>query len=270
MLKALLFFCHLLLIISCQQPSPVTILNNLESQEVIGGQIVTSNHFAGQSTVGIYVPTSDDQVALVCTGLLTFGNRIITAAHCLTQFAKALKISDFELADYLLIGFGLPVAKKLDSVHNEFSRIKRAHIHPEFNRNIISSHADIALIDLLDPAPDTTYPAEIGNFDQWFQKSPLFDVYGLGNRAFIINFSSNEMRKVTLQMKPNNTITFDSHSTWTTGLCDGDSGAPVFVINPTRNIAVGITSMAGIGCVGEMSFVKLYPFIDWIKQDLSH
>lgn len=269
MLRIIVVVIQFLLLSYCQRVPSVNTIDSKESIQIIGGQPALNIDQPRFSTVGIYVPTAPDKVGLICTGLLTHGQRVITAAHCLTETAKKLNISHFELADFILIGFGLSVTTDMDKTDTEFSRIKKAHIHPEFNKSLESGFADIALIDLMDPTPFNAKPADIGDFDQFVQKPNIFEIFGLGRKTFLYTIPSQEMRKVTLPMKSENKILFTSSSTWTKGLCDGDSGAPVFIRGTRPNIAVGIATRAGQGCIGKITFVKLYPFIDWIQQDLS-
>jgi secreted trypsin-like serine protease len=197
-----------------------------------------------------------------CTGSLIAQDLVLTAAHCVLPGA-----------DYKVIIPGETPPRLLD--------VKRVASHPQFNVASILAHrasADVALLQLSSPLPQSKAPAPLGMPAIPIQAGSRLTVAGIGVTKRGDGKSGGTIRAAdlavtgkpgTLQIRLADPLT--SNISAGLGACTGDSGAPAFEMQGGRAVIVGVVSWStgpnnSDGCGGLTGVTPLTLYREWIVQ----
>jgi Trypsin len=198
-----------------------------------------------------------------CTGVAISRDLVLTAGHCVLPGW-----------DYKLMEFDAARNPQLRDV----STIAR---HPQFELASLLAHratADVALLKLAAPLPQTFAPAPLAAADRTVAVGDAFVVTGYGLAVRGDGRSGGTLRAATLaatgQPGTLQLRLFDPRTKGeTTGLgaCTGDSGAPVFDPRGGRLAVIGVVSWStgpklGAGCGGLTGVTPLSRYRAWIIE----
>jgi hypothetical protein len=197
-----------------------------------------------------------------CTGSLIAQDLVLSAAHCVMPGA-----------DYKVIIPGETPPRLLD--------VRRTASHPQFNVAGILAHrasADVALLQLAAPLPQTKAPAPLGSPAIPIQIGSRLTVAGIGVTRRGDGKSGGTIRAAdlavtgkpgTLQIRLTDPLTNNASSGL--GACTGDSGAPAFEMQNGRAVIVGVVSWStgpnnSDGCGGLTGVTPLTLYREWIER----
>jgi hypothetical protein len=187
---------------------------------------------------------------------------VLSAAHCVMPGA-----------DYKIILPGETLPRLLD--------VRRVAAHPQFNVQGILAHrasADVALLQLAAPLPQTKAPAPLGMPAIPIQLGARLTIAGIGVTKRGDGKSGGTIRAAdlactgkpgTLQIRLADPLTNNTSSGL--GACTGDSGAPVFEMQNGRAVIIGVVSWStgpnnSDGCGGLTGVTPLTLYREWILQ----
>jgi secreted trypsin-like serine protease len=197
-----------------------------------------------------------------CTGSLIAQDLVLSAAHCVMPGA-----------DYKIIIPGETPPRLLD--------VRRVASHPQFNVQGIQAHhasADVALLQLAAPLPQTKAPAPLGAPVIPIQVGARLTVAGIGVTKRGDGKSGGTIRAADLAVtgKPGTlqirlTDPLANNAREGLGACTGDSGAPVFEMQQNRAVIVGVVSWStgpnnSDGCGGLTGVTPLTLYREWIER----
>jgi hypothetical protein len=197
-----------------------------------------------------------------CTGSLIAQDLVLTAAHCVLPGT-----------DYKIIIPGEAPPRLLD--------VRRTTSHPQFNVAGILAHrasADVALLQLTAPLPQTKAPVPLGMPTIPIQIGSRLTIAGIGVTKRGDGKSGGTIRAAdlvvtgkpgTLQIRLADPLTNNTRDGL--GACTGDSGAPAFEMQGGHAIIVGVVSWStgpnnSDGCGGLTGVTPLTLYRDWILQ----
>jgi hypothetical protein len=196
-----------------------------------------------------------------CSGTMIAQDIVLTAAHCVLPGA-----------DYKVIIPGENPARLLE--------VRRTLSHPQFNVQAILAHrasADVALVQLAAPLPQSKTPALLGRPTIPFEIGARFTIAGVGvtkrgdgKTGGIIRAADLAVtgKPGTLQIRLTDPLTNNLREGL--GACTGDSGAPVFEMRGGRAVVAGVVSWStgannAEGCGGLTGVTPLTLYLDWIR-----
>jgi secreted trypsin-like serine protease len=197
-----------------------------------------------------------------CTGSLIAQDLVLTAAHCVMPGA-----------DYKVILPGEMPPRLLD--------VRRMASHPQFNVQNILAHrasADVALLQLANPLPESKAPAPLGSPVIPIQVGSRFTIAGVGVTKRGDGKSGGTIRAAdlavtgkpgTLQIRLADPLANNTREGL--GACTGDSGAPAFEMQSGRAVIVGVVSWSTgpnntDGCGGLTGVTPLTLYKGWILR----
>jgi hypothetical protein len=198
-----------------------------------------------------------------CTGVAIARDLVLTAGHCVLPGA-----------DYKLMEFDAAGDPKLRDV----AAIAR---HPQFDLAALLAHratADVALLKLATPLPQTFAPAPLAAAERTVAAGDPFVVAGYGLSTRGDGSSGGTVRAATLvatgQPGTLQVRLFDPNTRGDAaglGACTGDSGAPVFDTSGGRLAVIGVVSWStgpklSAGCGGLTGVTPLARYRAWIME----
>jgi hypothetical protein len=198
-----------------------------------------------------------------CTGVAIARDMVLTAGHCVLPGA-----------DYKLMEFDAARNPQL----RDIATIAR---HPQFELATLLAHratADVALLKLATPLPQTFAPAPLAAADRAVAAGDPFVVAGYGLATRGDGSSGGTVRAATLvatgQPGTLQVRLFDPKSRGDAaglGACTGDSGAPVFDTSGGRLAVIGVVSWStgpklSAGCGGLTGVTPLARYRAWIME----
>lgn len=243
------------------------------TDSIIGGNPVEGAEREAKSTVALYLDLNREAF-LFCSGTLIAPNLILTAAHCLADVANELDMSENELTQILKVGFGLPIVNSAQDARVKFVSAEKIKYHEQYKMGINpSSEAmyDIGLIKLAGVAPEGFTPVTLGTTEQ-LTKGKKVTVSGYGIVNGFTKDHATELRKVELKIgNPRETLTQFTHSlSFFKGICNGDSGGPMYVENADKSYSVlGVVSWGLAFCSIKGVYTNVPYFAPWIIQSAS-
>jgi len=224
------------------------------AQAIVGGAA------PAEGGIGRSVVTIVGSRGNFCSGALIAPDLVLTAAHCVTPDAT-----------YKIVAYD---AQRQPTLLD----IRRAALHPQFDRRGIASHrasADVALLQLAAPMPDRT-PALLGEPRDPAAREARYTIAGIGVTRRGDGKSGGLVRMATLTVtgRPGRLqirLTDPAGHAAREGLgaCTGDSGGPVFETQDGRAVIVGVVSWStgagnSAGCGGLTGVTPLTLYRDWI------
>lgn len=224
------FFFFLVLSLSglwgCSENSQSSIADLEDSQEIIGGRVVSVKDRLAYSTVFLLNLESNT----VCTGSLISSDVVLTAAHCVPQNKNDLEV-------YFARN---PLSSQSEALGHG---LKEIHVHPQFSLDNFRQSIDLALLVLKERAPTRYRPVSL---------APK-GTYSVGRRVWLAGYGRNSvlresgvgrLRKVRVPISFIDEHFFEVKQDEGKGICDGDSGGPVFTYYKKRLKLMGVSKMA--------------------------
>ncbi|XP_050550453.1 collagenase-like [Spodoptera frugiperda] len=245
---------------------------NIESR-IIGGERAPHPYpfFAGLIISLIGKPTMES----FCGSSLLSSNRVVTAAHC--YFDGDDRASKFEVV----------LGSNLLYQGGERHITRHVQVHPYYDPKFLTN--DVAILYLPQNVRFTNlvHPIRLPNN---YEQTNTFEGYtavavGFGYTNDLEEYTEiTVLRHVELQVidnaqcanyfgliLPNTICTSGIGVAGSVGICSGDSGGPLFVLDSNRHpVLIGITSFGAELCEsGEPSgYSRVTSFMDFIKQHL--
>lgn len=196
-----------------------------EKNGILGGHTIDSKDRISLSSVFLVNSESNE----ICTGTLVTPKILLTAAHCIPQSSEDLQafFSQQPLSD---------------SAEVQGQEIDFAHTHPEFDRSQNMTSVDLALVVLKESAPAPFKPAILlrGGHIRLGQKVILA---GYGNSSAHNSEGFGVLRKVEARLSFVGPRFFEVNQNGGRGICDGDSGGPVFVATDGGLRLLGVSKL---------------------------
>ncbi|QLY25569.1 trypsin-like serine protease [Bdellovibrio sp. KM01] len=236
-------------LIACQGQETST-LSLSDGSGIVGGEKVKSGDEVEKHLVMVWgkSPTGGK----VCSGTIITSNLILTAAHCVHEREK------------LEVGFGK------SGLFPNWEPVDRAIVHEQYNGNVGYGY-DLAVVRLKKPLPKGYGPvAVVGEEDMLTINEPVI-LAGYGRTSVDKPSSSGNLRKVetTLARWIRGFLIVDMSNG--KGMCDGDSGGPMFVRRNNQLVLAGVTSFtrnsphSKIDCMNDGYYADLITHGSWLR-----
>jgi len=266
-MKNLILLFSLIFIVSCSKEANQVNHSPDQDNSIIGGQNVRAGDPRFSSTVGIImVDDKTGDPTGVCTGTLIRSDVVLTAAHCLVS-------SDNSKLNFIIY-FGNTL---LDlSQFNSFRAGISSIAHEKYSNGLGKEAYDVGLIKFSGDLPPGFAPVPILKDDQYLKNGTEIIAAGYGRNKRYSRGSEDgtgQLRQVKLNVTDIkfSDIEFAS-SSWSKGICLGDSGGPAYVnINGQLYIAGVSNRVLGIGrfnCIYMSVFLRVDKLQSWIEQKL--
>ena len=207
----------------------------LENQNgnIVGGSNTQGLSAGRNSTVMLKKlnPSTDKGFTTTCTGTLVSKNVILTAAHCAPTRNEKLFVI-FEDADY-------------ESTVESRGVVRQFIQHPQYVAGVVVQSSDIALLSFTRkkglPAgfkPRSLPEDKPYTFTSFLMVGAGFNYPGSGDGYM------RSVRLGTSALSANQNGIFQLNQTSGRGICNGDSGGPLFIENDGVLTLVGVTTFA--------------------------
>lgn len=196
-----------------------------DTYAILGGTDVQPKDPVAFSTVMLLNLESSE----VCTGTLVSERVLLTAAHCVPKETEHLQVffSVNPLAEGSLV---------------ESAVIDRAEIHSDFNPDDSLNSVDVALLLLSVKAPEFYEPVSLAvEEDYHVEKHVVLAGYGVSSALKSEGFG--RLRKVFTTISAVQDFFFEVDQRSGKGICDGDSGGPVFEIGSGKMKLMGVSKL---------------------------
>ena len=214
---------------------------------------------------------SSPAVGQFCGGALIAPDRVVTAAHCLTEIPPDVRVG-------VLAG-----RSTLSGTAKDVIPVTGAIPHPGSGVGFGSPFNDIAILRLARPAPGPyASPIALGEEDLW-RPGAAFNIFGWGHQnadgvvpdvlrtaSVPVNSDADCGDAYGIAYEPDNMICAGDIVNGGIDTCAGDSGGPLAVLDGSGTWRLlGLVSW-GFGC-GEPHFpgvhARIPTFRDWIASD---
>ena len=268
------------------------------SDAIVNGSKVRGGDPVARSTVALYIERSKqadpnvvekpetngarkprlvEDVQHFCTGTLIAPRLVITAAHCIADFAEMLGGTPEQVVAKSYVGFGVPTAKSSQDRRVRLVRIESFVVHPEYVVNSVGSAMekpmkDVALLKLAEFAPKGAVPAKLVVDQKVLTKGLELTLAGYGLVDGERQIDADQLMKTTVNVEePNMTPVQFGYlfGAKKTGACSGDSGGPAYLktLNQDGSLSViGVTSWGDRTCQEIGAYTSIPALAPWIMQ----
>lgn len=253
---------------------------NPTAAHLIGAAEVQPGDEFAQSTVALYYndPGQDSgyQLQQFCSGTLVAPNIVLTAAHCLVDFATQLHTTADHIANNTRVGFGLSVGSDTDSNGVEFQDVKTYAVHPDYVNgsvsNVRQAMSDVAVLKLRRNAPSSAVPAKLITDGSLVQSGVSVTVEGFGYTSINPVERATAMNRLSFVIgSPHfNPTQFVVGGTATMSLCHGDSGSPAYLKLADGSYGIlGVASWTNPACSQGGGLTSVPLFASWITSKIN-
>lgn len=219
---------------------------------VFGGAIVKTADPIYPSAVGIYNIKTES----TCSGVLLSDRLVLTAAHCLTEDHKNIR---------LFFGGDVTTA----SIRHIADGVR----HPDYRDDSVGTHRhDLAIIKIKGSAPEGFFPAKFLEDINVFENLAPTWVAGYGTVDAVRDRGMRVLRKTILPIREVNFSQSEVSliQTPSYGVCVGDSGGPSYIFVGDQiyvwGIAHKVYSFGGNVCTFGSAYTRVEYYKDWIEK----
>lgn len=225
----------------------------ISSGDIVNGKKVTEKNELEQFLVALEIGNSNGDA--ICTGSIISSNYILTAAHCVDDDPKSIKII-FE--------------NDIKKMNTENTRIADKFIqHPNWGKHNRTGEGDLALIHFKGKIPNGHSITKLAanNFKpEQFQKTNLLG-YGVTNG--LKRSGAGVLRQTKTEIIDQRSDTEYVLDGKTTSVCFGDSGGPAFIKNKNEFFQWGVaSSVSNQECNDIAIHTAIMPYTDWINKNI--
>ncbi len=222
----ILVFSLLSSLIGCSENSFSGAPENLSrSYGILGGQDVVGSDPVARSTVMLLNLETNE----ICTGTAVSDQALVTAAHCVPQEKENLQI-------FLAVN---PLDEKSDV---ETSAISKIVVHSDYNAAEPMKSVDLAILHLREKLPISYQAVSVAKASA-FKVGQDILLAGYGNNSSQEIEGFGRLRQVRASVSEIAGSFFEVDQSLGKGICDGDSGGPVFVVEGETLTLLGVSKL---------------------------
>jgi secreted trypsin-like serine protease len=250
-------------------------LNENGISRIVNGTPVSAADPISRSTVALYVSAATAEnpnlIHNYCTGTLIAPQIVMTAAHCIAEYAVDEKTTPEQIALRTAIGFGIPVIKDRKQAGVEFRAVTGVIVHPGYIP-YSSQHVnpDIALLKLAAPAPATAMAAKLVTDGEILQSGLQIVLAGFGKVDGVNKIPATQLMKtvVTVDKAYYSKTQFTYNPIGGHAACRGDSGGPAYLVsNEAQPLVIGVTSWGDATCQAQGAYTSVPAMLSWIRTN---
>lgn len=244
---------------ACHPGSHSIPLKSQNETGIVGGYEVTKENELAPYLVGLL----NEEDSTICTATLIGQGILLTAAHCVPKNPGALKL----------------IFDQVFSPYSPTIFAEQIFVHPRYTGRISGPDIyDIAVITI--PIMPYGYRAVdiIADYSRVPKKAAVTVAgYGL-NFSWAIKSGSGVLRATELRLKKNfsGRTEMEISQSFRQGICNGDSGGPIFIRSQNQLYLIGVTSRAYSllipltpDCFLKAVATRADVFVPWIKTVLG-
>ncbi|MEQ1663949.1 MAG: trypsin-like serine protease [Bdellovibrionales bacterium] len=252
-----------------------------ESQRtfIVHGTPVSETDPIGKSTVALYIftknPQNQNEIHNYCSGTLVSPNIVMTAAHCIADYAADESKTIEYIRDNTRIGFGLPVVHDLQDSRIEFRSITSVIVHPQYivdPTNSLHVKYDMTLLKLNAPAPATAVSAKLVSDRELIQSGLNIVLAGFGKIDGVKKIPATQVMRTTVKIDKGyySPTQFTYKALGGHASCHGDSGGPAYLDNNSdQPFVVGVASWGDQTCEEMGVYTSVPAMYNWIIDTIS-
>lgn len=228
-----------------------------ERHGILGGHVIDGKDRISSSLAFLVNSESNE----ICTGTLVTRTILLTAAHCIPPQSENLQVYFSHQ----------PLAEEVDV---EGQQVQSAYLHPDFDRKNSMTSIDLALVVLKEPAPRSFKPAVLLRSEE-IRAGQKVVLAGYGNSSAVNSEGFGVLRKVESRLSFVGPQFFEVNQKGGRGICDGDSGGPVFIATGNGLRLLGVTKLVydknqtgQDNCLTTGQFTATYSeaIYEWIRE----